>query len=180
MLSQMKYRKIKEAELKRELFFDFHRRQTVVKCWRRERGEWVIRDAPFIDDWTDQDYVFLVACLKRTLQTGGVVFGAFDAQDRLKGFTSVEGKRFGSRREYLDLTSLHVSEELRGKGYGTQLFRLAAEWAKGQGAEKLYISSHSAVETQAFYRAVGCREAQEYNAEHVEQEPFDCQLEYVL
>ena len=49
-----------------------------------------------------------------------------------------------------------------------------------RAAEKLYISSHSAVETQAFYRAVGCREAQEYNAEHVEQEPFDCQLEYVL
>ncbi|MCI8896985.1 MAG: hypothetical protein HFI61_04170, partial [Lachnospiraceae bacterium] len=35
-----------------------------------------------------------------------------------------------------------------------------------------------AVETQAFYRAMGCVEAQEYNKEHVEKEPYDCQLEY--
>jgi len=36
------------------------------------------------------------------------------------------------------------------------------------------------VETQAFYRAMGCREAEEPNLEHVEKEPFDCQLEYQL
>lgn len=29
-------------------------------------------------------------------------------------------------------------------------------------AEKLYISAHSAVESQAFYKAIGCREAEEY------------------
>ena len=61
-----------------------------------------------------------------------------------------------------------------------RLFGLAVAWAKGQGAEKLYISGHSAVETQAFYQAMGCREAEECSQEHVSQEPFDCQLEYVL
>lgn len=180
MCSEMEYRKIKEAELERKLFFDFHRRQTVVECWRRVDGQWIVQDDPFIDDWSEEDYKFLVRCLKRTLRTGGVVFGAFDAFGRLKGFASVEGIPLGNQKQYLDLSSLHVSEELRGRGCGKALFRLAAGWAKERGAEKLYISSHSAVETQAFYRAVGCREAQEYNNEHVEQEPFDCQLEYVL
>ena len=45
---------------------------------------------------------------------------------------------------------------------------------------KLYISAHSAVETQSFYRAMGCVEAEAYCAEHVEREPFDCQLECAI
>lgn len=32
---------------------------------------------------------------------------------------------------------------------------------------KLYISAHSAVESQLFYKAMGCTEAQVYNQEHV-------------
>lgn len=59
-------------------------------------------------------------------------------------------------------------------------FLAAKEWGKAQGAKKLYISAHSAVESQAFYKAMGCVEAQVYNQMHVEQEPCDCQLECVL
>ena len=29
------------------------------------------------------------------------------------------------------------------------------EWAKQKGAKKLYISAHSAVESQAFYKSMG-------------------------
>lgn len=57
---------------------------------------------------------------------------------------------------------------------------MATKWAKDQGASKLYISAHSAVESQRFYEAMGCIEAAEYNEEHVKREPCDCQLEYVL
>ncbi|MDF2592353.1 MAG: GCN5-related N-acetyltransferase, partial [Clostridia bacterium] len=31
---------------------------------------------------------------------------------------------------------------------------------------------------QAFYKAMGCVEAKEYNDRLVAEEPFDCQLEY--
>lgn len=48
------------------------------------------------------------------------------------------------------------------------------------GAKKLYISAYSAVESQSFYKAMGCMEAQVYNMEHVEKEPYDCQLECKL
>ena len=83
----MEYREIAPGELDRALFRHFERRQEVTKCRRRENGVWVVRDAPFIDDWSEADYAFLVQCLQNTLATGGVVLGAF-ADGALKGFAS--------------------------------------------------------------------------------------------
>ena len=80
----------------------------------------------------------------------------------------------------MDLSSIHVSEELRGSGVGTALFTAAGNWARAKGAGKLYISAHSAVETQAFYRNLGCVDAAVCDPRHVEAEPFDCQLEFAL
>lgn len=90
---------------------------------------------------------------------------------------SVEGTPIGSARQYMDLSSIHVSEDARGQGIGRELFMAAKHFARERKAEKLYISAHSAVESQAFYRKMGCTEAKEYNREHVEKEPYDCQLE---
>lgn len=175
----IEYRVIPVEELDRGLFRHFIRRQVVVKCWRRERGEWVIRDDPFIDDWSEEDYSFLVSCLKNTSSTGGLVYGAF-LNGELKGFTSVERELFGEENRYLDLTSIHVSEDMRGQGVGAALFAAAKDWARAHGGRKLYISAHSAVESQAFYQKMGCVEAREYSRKHVEAEPFDCQLECML
>lgn len=170
------YRKLEASEINHELFRSFLRRQVVTKCWRKENGEWVIKDAPFIDDWGSGEYEELIVCLKNTLSTGGFVWGAF-IDGALKGFVSVEGTPIGSARQYMDLSSIHVSEDVRKKGIGRELFLAARRFAKERKAEKLYISAHSAVESQAFYRAMGCVEAEEYNWEHVEKEPYDCQLE---
>lgn len=94
----------------------------------------------------------------------------------LKGFASVEAGPFGRGQRYLDLSSLHVSEDMRGRGIGTELFSRAKEWARAAGAGKPCISARSVVESQAFYRAMGCVEAQVYNERDVAAEPFDCQL----
>ena len=175
----MEYRALQEREIDESLFNQFIRRQVVTKCLRKNGQGWVAVDAPFIDDWTKDDFHTLVGCLKRTVCTGGVVYAAKEGAI-LKGFASVEPKRFGPALEYLDLSSLHVSEDRRGRGLGTRLFQYCCKWAKNHGAQKLYISSHSAVETQAFYQAMGCVDAQQYNQSHVELEPYDRQLEYVL
>lgn len=175
----LEYRKLCEEELCVELFRDFIRHQNVTKCWRKENDTWILKDAPFIDDWTAEDYLFLVKCLKNTVAAGGLVCGAF-LDGRLKGFVSVEPSLFGGTQRYLDLSSIHVSEDLRGKGIGKALFLAAKSWAKEHGAKKLYISAHSAAESQAFYKAMGCREAEVSHQGHVEKEPFDCQLECVL
>lgn len=44
-----------------------------------------------------------------------------------------------------------------------------------QGPEEL---GH--VESQAFYKRMGCVEAAEYDRAHIEKEPCDCQLECAL
>lgn len=173
------FREITIEELDMDLFSDFIRHQVVTKVWHKEQGEWVIKEDPFIDDWSPEDYAFGISCIQNTVKTGGLLWGAF-YDGKLKGFVSVEAEIFGGEHKYMDLTSIHVSEDLRGGGIGRQLFHKAKEWAKSKGADKLYISSHSAVESQAFYKSMGCSEAQMYNKEHTEKEPFDVQLECVL
>ena len=173
------YRELKEDEICRDLFGQFIRRQKVEKCWRKEAGKWVIKDAPFIDDWSEDDYRILTDCLKQTILEGGFVAGAF-SEGRLKGFVAVTAGLFGGENKYLDLASLHVSEDIRGHGIGRTLFQSAKDWAGKSGAKKLYISAHSAVESQAFYKAMGCVEAAWYHPGHVAEEPYDCQLECVI
>lgn len=109
----------------------------------------------------------------------GFVFAAF-CDGTLKGFASVEPALFGGEQGYLDLSCIHVSEDARGKGIGKALFLAAEDWARARGGRKLYISAHSAVESQAFYKAMGCVEAEKYHQGHVEAEPYDCQLECEL
>lgn len=172
----IQYRNLQPNELCLELFQNFIRRQEVTKCWRKEKNQWILKDDPFVDDWTEDDFCTLISYLKNTLETNGFVYAAF-YQGKLKGFVSVEPNLFGGEQKYLDLSSLHVSEDMRNKGIGSHLFLTAKKWAKNHGAEKLYISAHSSMESQAFYQKMGCREAEVYNQEHVTQEPCDCQLE---
>ena len=148
-------------------------------CLWRENGAWVVRSDPFIDNWSEENYQVLIQCLKHIVSTGGFVCGAF-LEGELKGFVSVEKGFFGGKNNYHDLSSLHVSADVRRSRIESALFLLAADWAKADGAKKLYISAHSAIESQSFYRAMGCAEASEYHQGHVNAEPYDCQLEYTL
>lgn len=172
----MEIKKLNENEINLELFKKFRRHQKVEKSMQKINGKWVAVDTAFVDDWGAAEFEELVRCLKNTVNTGGVVYAAFEGE-KLLGFSSVESEFLGSKNQYLELSSMHVSEEMRGKGIGKKLFYCASEWAKNHGARKLYISSQSSVETQGFYKSVGCREAEEYSAPHVEKEPCDCQLE---
>jgi len=172
----IRYRELCEDEICRELFGGFVRRQVVTKCLRKEDGVWVIKDSPFVDDWSEEEYHRLVICLKNTVSYGGFVFAAF-LDNVLKGFVSVEPMLFCEEQRYLDLSAIHVSEDMRGNGIGKALFIAAKDWAKKKGACKLYISAHSSVESQAFYKAMGCVEAQVVSKRHIEEEPYDCQLE---
>ena len=173
------YRELKNEEINEELFACFNRYQEVQKCWRKENGTWELRDINFTEQWGSEEYIYLATCLQRTIEAGGVVLGAFQ-QKILVGFASIEGQLFGSQKEYLQLSSLHVTLEKRGLGIGKHLFYLACSKAKDMGAQKLYISAHSSKETMAFYKIIGCLEALEYSSTLVAKEPFDCQLEYDL
>lgn len=170
------YRNLCLEELNRELFNSFQRTQNVTKCWRKYEGKWIIKDCPFTDDWTEDEYSKLIEYITSIILEKGFAAGAF-IRGKLKGFVTVETRLFGTCNQYMDLTNIHVSQDMRRKGIGKELFLRAKAYAAAHGAKKLYISAHSAVESQAFYRALGCVEAEEYNDVHVNKEPFDCQLE---
>ena len=169
-------RQIQTEEINTQLFDGFRRYQDVRRCWRKIDNQWEIVDISFTEDWDQAQYAELASGLRRTIEDGGAVFGVFEG-NRLRGFASVEAQPMGSQGQYLELSGIHVSQESRGCGVGRRLFAAARAWAADHGARKLYISAHSSVESQAFYRAMGCREAQEYSPLHVEKEPYDCQLE---
>lgn len=168
---------LSEPQITRELFRHFNRRQEVTKCWQKQQGKWVLNDVCYVDDWNESQYRFLVECLKNTVDTNGIVLGAF-AEGKMVGFASVENKLFGSGQQYAQLSCIHVSCECRGLGLGKKLFQYASYGAKKLGAEKLYISSHPAQETQAFYHKMGCVEAKEYESELAEED--ELQLECVV
>ncbi len=178
-MPKIHYRDLIKDEMNLTLFKDFNRHQKVEKCWRKEKGEWVLKDIAFTEYWSPDEYKELTDYLKKTLSTGGVVFGAF-SQEALIGFASVENELFGSNKEYLQLSCIHVSSGCRGRGIGKKLFELVGNKAKELGAIKLYISAHSSEESIAFYHNLGCVEATEYNLKLVAEEPWDCQLEYHL
>ncbi len=176
---KLSYQILSKSQITRALFRSFDRHQVVTKCWKKGEGSWSLEEKFYVEEWSDAQYEFLVKCLQHTVDTGGFVFGVF-AKERLIGFASVESHHFGSREQYVQLSCIHVSCESRGWGLGRGLFQCAVKGARRLGAEKLYISAHPAQETQAFYHALGCVEAEEYHKELVESEPDECQLEYVL
>lgn len=173
------YRRLTEHELTPQLFARFNRYQEVTQCWRKENETWTLKNIAFTEHWDSKEINYLAECLQNTLRSGGVVLGAFKEKN-IAGFASLENNFFGTKFRYLQLSSLHVTYEMRGSGIGKELFHEICAEAKKRNAEKLYISAHSSKETQAFYKAIGCNEAKEYNQQLMEKEPCDCQLEFNL
>lgn len=96
------YKILHTKDMNRSLFDHLIRHQTVVKCWRREHGSWIIRDDPFTDDWSEDDYRQLISHLKSLLCSNGFVCGAF-YQNTLKRFVSEDMRRMGIGRTLLDV-----------------------------------------------------------------------------
>ncbi len=176
----MEYRKLSREEIQPDLLMHLRRYQEITDCWCKEAGVWCVRPMPrVIGDWNQEQREFICFCLGNILSEGGMVAGAF-LDGALKGIVAVEGASIGSRNQYLPVAFLHVSQELRGHGIGQSLFSMAKAFAGEKGAEKLYISSQPSVQTQAFYKAMGCVEAEEYHAAYVEHNPHECQIECKL
>ena len=83
----LKYRMLNAEEVNREIFKDFIRYQNVTKCWRKENGKWIIKDAPFVDDWTENDYQKLnktVDTLKKAQETNYLYISYIKQQKKLQ------------------------------------------------------------------------------------------------
>ncbi len=173
------YAQITEENFDAASLDNFVRRQEVAHCWRKRDGQWELLPIAYVEDWDPEGRRRRAEKLLRSVQRGDAAYGAW-AGETLVGFARLAGPLFGSREQYIDLAQLHVSAPCRGRGIGRELFRLACRGAREAGAEKLYISAHSAQETMAAYRALGCVEAEEIYWPLAKKEPCDVQLEYRL
>lgn len=156
----------------------FIRHQEVRECWRSVAGQWRLEPIAFTEHWDAARLRAEAAELLRVSGEGLPVLCALD-EGTVVGYASF-GERLGSRKQYMELVSYHVTGPRRGEGIGRLLFDAACAAARAEGAEKLYISSHSSRESQAAYKALGCTLAQEIDAARAAAEPCDVQMEYDL
>jgi len=178
-MAEIAYRAIRAEDVYEGMLADYRRHQVVKRRWARADGEWAVVEDDFVDDWGVAERAEVAESVRACAGDGGLAFGAFDGE-RLIGFATVGSRRFGSAGQYVQMRQMHVSEEYRGQGVGKRLFRMASDAARARGDVKLYISTQSSVETQGFYRGMGCVDAEEINQALSEAEPYDCQVEYLL
>ena len=176
---EIQVRELNIDDINESLLDYFNRYQEVNKVWRVENDRKVIKDISFTEDWNYTKKQTIINEFKETLLNNGAVFGAFE-ETILIGFASLSDMLLGENKEYIQLLQLQVSYDFRGKGIGKMLFHKCAEKANRLGANKLYISGHSSIETMCFYTRMGCVDAKWLYERQVELEPYDCQLEYVL
>lgn len=154
--------------------------QYVGRAWREVDGKRELVEINYQDpDWPN-GYEHHFRRLQETIIQRGSAIGAFDQNDRLLGFATVNRAFFGEKVNYVLLDQLFITLEHRNKGIGKKLFLLSAEIAKEWQADKLFICAGSAEETVAFYFKLGCKEAGEIQKDFFEEDPRDFQLEYSL
>lgn len=176
---EIKYKKLGAENFSVTSLDGFERRQSVERCWRKVNGEYALLPVKYIEDWTVEEKRALARRMLDGVLQGGVLFGA-EADGRIIGFAYVDRALFGSGKQYCDLAEFYVSAPFRNMGIGKRLFMLACGAAAEFGAQKLYISAHSAEDSIAAYKKLGCVFATEINVRFAEKEPCDLQLEYVL
>lgn len=167
------YKKVLQSNIADTSLDSFERYQeTKIVLYQKERSLYQ-KEISFIDDWDQAKLNSICSYLKQV--KGSVVF-AYLNRDVI-GFTNVEYEMFDN---YMNMPFIHVSKSHRGKKIGANLFLLISKIALEQGAKKLYISSHPSIETQLFYKNLGCDLAMKVNQKLLADEPYDIQLEKVL
>jgi len=156
----------------------FIRHQEVHECWRMHEGQLKLVPTVYTEEWDEAKLRKQAMEILSEVGKGRLAFAVLDGR-QIVGYALL-GDMLGSRRQYMELVSFHVTEPYRGIGAGRMLFDTACEAAYAAGAEKLYISAHSSRESQAAYHALGCVAAQEADPDHVAAEPYDIQMEYDL
>lgn len=158
----------------------FTRKQIVKQRFSIKNGEELIEDVSFTDDWSvDKKHRIVKEYFVDATDNFGYNAGVYSGSD-LIAFLSLDCNPIGDNNEYIQLTMLHVSDEFRKMGLGKILFQHAIKKAEVMGAKKLYLSAHSAYESQLFYRNLGCVHAKWVYSIAKELEPYDIQMEYEI
>lgn len=173
------YKKLSVEDLQDDFLSTFNRYQETHQVLVKYQDHLIMKKDSFVDDWDHEKKSAVVHSLRCCMQAGGSVIGVYRERE-LIAFANVENEKFGTYSDYVELPYIHVSRELRGSGIGKRLFEICCKEAKLLGAKKLYVAAHPSVETQQFYKRMGCTLASEINTVIFNKEPLDLQMEYPL
>lgn len=176
-MSKIVYKKISYSNIDDDFMNGYFRFQETTHVFVKEEQGLKVKEVQFVDDWNKEKLIDVSRELKETLKNKGIVYAAYD-DNQIVGFASLDTNIFFN--EYMNMPYIHASRNYRGQTIGRYLFHLIALEASKHGAKKLYISSHPSVESQMFYKAMQCRQAEKIHQEIYAHEPYDIQLEYSL
>jgi GNAT superfamily N-acetyltransferase len=154
--------------------------QYIGNAWREIEGKRQLVEINYQDEDWPNGYEYHISHLKETILNGGSAIGAFNLDNKLLGFATVNPQVFGEKYKYVLLDQLFITLDCRNKGIGKKLFMLSTDEARKWDVDKIYICAGSAEETIAFYFKLGCKEVEEINQDLYEIDRRDYQLEFSL
>ncbi|WP_315109466.1 GNAT family N-acetyltransferase [Clostridium intestinale] len=175
---ELVYRKLSLEEC--ECIKEIDPSQYIGKAWREVEGKRQLVEINYQDEDWPNGYEYHISHLRETILNGGSAIGAFNLDNKLLGFATVNPQVFGEKYKYVLLDQLFITLDCRNKGIGKKLFILSTDEARKWDADKIYICAGSAEETIAFYFKLGCKEVEEINQELYEIDRRDYQLEFSL
>jgi len=175
---ELVYRKLSLEEC--ECIKEIDPSQYIGKAWREIEGKRQLVEINYQDEDWPNGYEYHISHLRETILSGGSAIGAFNLDNKLLGFATVNPQVFGEKYKYVLLDQLFITLDCRNKGIGKKLFILSTDEARKWDADKIYICAGSAEETIAFYFKLGCKEVEEINKELYEIDRRDYQLEFSL
>ncbi|MCL2300319.1 MAG: GNAT family N-acetyltransferase [Firmicutes bacterium] len=178
------------ADLHVNMMDGFERYQEITRIVRKNGRVKKLRK-PRVEDMTGGEkegfikHLFIPAAnIRQFYPNHPPVFAAFRG-DQVVGFAKwrwIKDQKLkrSKEKEFAILDLLFISRECRRMGLGRQLFNLCAQAAKAEGAPMLYISTNPAMETQAFYKSMGCVKTKTDLGRVTRASKHDIPLEYPL
>lgn len=177
--NNIKYKILKLNDLGDTFLKYFNRYQETDYVLFNDNDKYIIKKDHYIEKWDDTKKKNIIQSLSNCIKKGGNVISVF-YNNILIGFAAIENDFFGDNKEYIELSYIHISNEYRNKGIGKKLFELCCIKAREMNAKILYIGTNPSIETQNFYKSVGCIFSKYINENIYNNEPLDIQLEYIL
>jgi len=178
-MRNIEFKELGIIDINNNVLEHYNRYQEIKKCYRKEEGIWIVKNIEFIENWDKDKKEKVINGFFKTINDGGSIFGAYD-NNKLIGFAVLKNKKFGSKKQYIQLDNIQVSYEYRHMGIGKKLFEMCIQKSKDIGMEKIYISANSSEETQKFYLGIGCIDAEEIDINLYKKESFDRHMEYKI
>jgi 3-methyladenine DNA glycosylase AlkD len=176
-MKKIQYRKVPYSKITSSFLKGFIRYQETKEVLYNDEGILKQKTDEFVNDWDQKELINISKYLRKAVKNGSTLFAAF-VKDLVVGFILIDKKIFYD--EYINVPYVHTTRGYRGFGIGRYLFLLGSIAALQKGAKRLYISSHPAIETQAFYQKMGCVLTEKINPDLLALEPLDIQYEVVL